>query len=530
VTDPPRRRWPAAVALALAAALVASACSRRPKLDPMDLVAPELDAEQERELGYRFDRALQEQVRVIDDPQVAGFLNDLGRDLLSGAGRQPHVYRFRVIQQDSLNAFALFGGYVYFHSGTLLAAGSLDELAGVMGHEIAHVKLRHHARMEKQTQLPKLLGTLAGVAGTVATGEPGMLVASQGINVALELHWSRAFEAESDREGMRLVGRAGMRPDAIARFFERIVAVQSVDPVRIPPYLYSHPDVKSRIDTVETLASRTEVTPRPTDELRASFAKAKQRLQTLIGQGGAPLFDPRRAPDPEVEALLSAANATAAAGDRERALVLLRDALQRAPDDPRVHFRIGELEALAGRPQLAARALRRTLEIDPTRALTFFKLGEAYKAEGDAQLAIYAFEQAARRAGAAGTLRARADWEVIKLTFPVVTESGLSSQLDADTGALGLPVEQYAAGAGSLCWWGRLGSRYVDHAKELTARWLPPGVAEAEDQPVRVLDAGLVASAIEPPPPGAAAGTWTLELRLQGDRVLERKVVVAPPL
>jgi predicted Zn-dependent protease len=528
VTERTRRRRASAVATALAALLACAGCQRARQVDPMDLVAPEIDADQERELGYEFDRALQQQLRVIDDPVVAGFLNDLGREILAGAGTQPHIYRFRVIEQDSLNAFALFGGYVYFHTATLLEAGSLEELAGVMGHEIAHVRLRHHARMEKQTQLPKLLSSLAGIAATVATGEPAALMASQGVNVALELHWSREFESEADREGMRLMGRAGLRPDAIARFFERIVAEKSLDPLRIPPYLYSHPDVDKRIDTVRTLSSRVEVIPHDNEALRAKFAAAKERLRTLLPQRGAPRIAPRAAANADVETLLSAANGAAETGNPEQALVLLRDAAARAPDDPRVHFRIGELEAEAGRQEAAAQAFERTLEIDPTRALTFFRLGEASKALGDKQRAVYAFEQAARRAGAAGSLRARADWEVIKLTFPVVVESGLSDRLDPGTGALGLPVERYAAGARHFSWWGRLGPRYIEQADQLTAAWIAPGARTGESTPVRVLDQGLVAAALELPPPGAAAGSWTLELRLQDDVMLSRSVLVGP--
>ena len=114
---------------------------------------------------------------------------------------------------------------------------------------------------------------------------------------------------------------------------------------------------------------------------------------------------------------------------------LLREAAQRAPDDPGIQFRLGELEARSGRHAAASLAFRRTLELDPTRALVFFRLGESTKARGDAQQAIYAFEQAARRAGPAGNLRARADWEVVKLTFPVVVESGLTGAPEA--GSLG---------------------------------------------------------------------------------------------
>ncbi len=526
-----RRRCTRAAVVALALTGLCSAalcgCTRGGRrLDPIEYVAPSLDADQERELGYEFDRAVQAQLRVIDDPRVAGFVNDLGRAILAGAGRQPHVYRFRVIDEASLNAFAVFGGYVYFHSGTLLAAGSVDELAGVMGHEIAHVKLRHYARMEKQTQLPKLLASLAGIAGAAVSGEPGVLLASQGLNVALELHWSREFESEADREGLRLVARAGLRPDAMARFFERIVAAQRGDPERIPPYLFSHPDVEKRIDTVEVLSRRVEIDEHSTDALRQGFSDAKRRLEFLLQSDGAPFLAPRPPEDPaDAAALRAAAEAAEQDGDPGRALELLRDAAQRAPVDPGIQFRLGELEARSGRHAAAALACRRTLELDPTHALVFYRLGESTKALGDAQQAIYAFEQAARRAGSAGSLRARADWEVVKLTFPVVVESGLTGPPDAGSGPLGLPVERYARGARTLTWWGRLGPRYIEHAETLRARWLEPGATGGSDAPLHV-DGVLVASSLELPAPGAATGDWTLEIRLEDDVVLRRGVPV----
>ena len=527
MTDARRRPARAAVlALALLLAAAQAACMRggRPP-NPLDVVAPELDVDQERELGYEFDQAMQKDVRVVDDPVVAGFVNDLGRELLQGAGHQPHIYRFRVVQDPSLNAFALMGGYVYIHSGTLAAASSVDELAGVMGHEIGHVKLRHHARMEKQTQLPKLLSTLAGVAGAAVTGQPGILLASQGINVALELSFSREFESEADREGVRLAGAAGMRPDAMARFFERIVAVERADPERIPPYLYSHPDVEKRIDTVEMMARRVEVTPKDNDAMRAGFEAAKARLVQLQEGHGAPVISARPA-DADTEALLTAAETAASAEQHERAVELLRNAAQRAPSDPRISFRIGELEAQAGHDEEAAAAFRRTIEIDPTRALVFYRLGEVSKAQGDAQLAIYAFGQASRRAGEKGTLRARADWEVVKLTFPLVVESGLTGSSGSLLHrGLGAAVEHYPVGARQMTWWGSLGRRYLERAKELRARWLPPGATSGEELPIHIDDT-YVHSTLDLPEPGATAGKWTLEIVLDNDVLLRRTVPV----
>jgi predicted Zn-dependent protease len=525
VTESGRRRTRLARVLALVlAAASGPACEQARKLDPLDVVAPQLDSERERELGYEADQSLQKQVHVIDDPVVAGFANDLGRTLLAQAGRQPFVYRFRVIPDPTLNAFALPGGYIYIHSGTLLEAGSLDELAGVMGHEIGHVKLRHFARMQEQGQLPKILSTLAGLAGAVVTGQPGILVASQGINVALELRFSREFESEADREGVTLAAASGFRPDALSHFLERIVAQEHADPQHVPPYLYSHPDPDKRVDTVEVMARRTQVVARPNDALRESFEAAKARLPDLMASQGAPVITAKPG-GPEAQALLAAADTAVQTEDTERALTLLREAQQQAPSDPAVTFRMGEIEAQSGHPAEAADAFRRTIELDPTRALVFYRLGEVTRDQGDAQLAVYAFEQAARRAGAAGTLRARSDWRVVTLTFPLVTESGLTGATRSGKDELGVAVERYPEGARKLTWWGRLGPRYVKHAKEMRARWLAPGESAAEEKKLSV-DSSMITSTMDVPAPGAKTGSWTLEIRFEGDTLLKRSVPV----
>jgi tetratricopeptide (TPR) repeat protein len=186
---------------------------------------------------------------------------------------------------------------------------------------------------------------------------------------------------------------------------------------------------------------------------------------------------------------------------------------------------MGEIEAQAGRPEEAAEAFRRTIELDPTRALVFYRLGEVTREQGDKQLAVYAFEQAARRAGAAGTLRARSDWRVITLTFPLVTESGLTGATRSGKDELGVLVERYPEGARKLTWWGRLGPRYVKHAKDMRARWLAPGESTGEEKKVSV-DGSMITSTFEVPAPGAKAGSWTLEIRFEGDTLLKRSVPV----
>lgn len=412
---------------------------------------------------------------------MAGFVNDLGRSLLDTAGRDPFVYRFRLIREGSLNAFAVFGGYVYFHTGTLMAAGSVDELAGVMGHEIAHVRLRHHARMQARSQIPDLVATLTGIAAAAVTGEPGALLAAQGVNVALKLRFSREFEAEADQEGTRLTAAAGYDPRGISRFFERILAERQRDPERIPPYLFSHPDVERRIDAVEIHARGLPAGATRAGELDARLRAAQARL--AVGTAGDPT---RPAAQPALDG---------SAGPRARD-----------------HFEAAETALLAGHYALAVREYERTLELDPTRALVFLRLGEAFEGLLDRQRAVYAYEQAVRRAGSGGALRQRAERAAERLTFTVIEAVELV--------VVGADVRQ-------IEWRARLGPRFRDHTARMRLRWLAADGAWRET-PVDAAGRGNAVGVLALPPHEAVPERVTVEALLDERVVLRRELSVAP--
>jgi len=483
--------------------------------------------DEERELGLAFDRELRKKVVVIEDPVVAGFINDLGQEIVRTIEPQPFIYRFRVIEDPSLNAFAVPGGYVYFHSGTLLAAGSVDELAGVMAHEIAHVKAHHYARMRKKTQIPDLLVGLAGMAAAVATKEPGVLVAAQAANVAVKLKFSREFENEADQLGSIFMTRAGFDPAAITRFFERIVREEKRYPDNIPPYLFSHPDVEDRIESVTLQAEELRPTRLADPRFNEALHDAQARLAYLVEtrRSSVPPHAPPADPT-KTDPLLDEAARLAAQGKPDEALVLLARAEALEPNDPRVPYQIGELLAAQGRQRQAAEAYRRTIRLDPTRALVFYKLGLCLEAAGDRHSAVHAYEQASERAGESSVLRERAEWQIETLVFPVLTETGFADgaegEGEGDT-PLGHGQEVFPPGASRVAWWARLHPRYGAYAERMTVRWIAPNGAVVRETPVERRSRSYVVSVLELPASGAAeTGKWTAEARFE-DEVLARQ-------
>jgi predicted Zn-dependent protease len=516
-----------ALAAALAAGLAACIQNDGRRFNPLKAVVPSISDDDERELGMQFDRQLQAVVPVIHDPVVTDFINELGQTLVSQIEPQPFIYRFRVIDDSALNAFAVPGGYVYLHSGTILAVSSVDELAGVIGHEIAHIKQHHYARMRKKSQIPDLLVGLAGMAAAVATKEPGILLATQAANVAMQLRYSREFEAEADQFGSIFMVRAGYDPAGITRFFERVLEEQKRYPNDIPPYLYSHPDVRDRIAAVEIAAESLHPTQVPDPAFEEALPIVQARLAKLVDTNRSSL--PRFAPpadriqptDPAIEEAL----ALAGTGDRDEALVRLAQAQARSPDDPRIPFQVGELLFESGRYEEAAAAYRRTLLLDASRGMVYFKLGLAYKEIGERHRAVYAFEQAALRAGDTSTLRKRADWEVLKLTFTVVPEAGFADGSDdeqRDT-PVGFSREEFREGDRHIAWWARINPRFQSYIKSFRLRWISPEGRVIQEKNVDEYSRSTVGSvlALEN---GAVAGEWTAELLL-GDDVIDRRKV-----
>src|SRR5262245_47683624 len=154
----------------------------------------------ERELGQRFDLAARQQAPLINDPEVVGYVAGIGNKIAGALDGSFFDYQFAVVRDPRINAFAVPGGYVYVHSGLLAQARNDDEVAAVLGHEIAHVHGRHIVRQQEQTQLlnyASLLGMLLGVV------QPAVGAAAAAASAAATLQYRREFEQEADYNGAR---------------------------------------------------------------------------------------------------------------------------------------------------------------------------------------------------------------------------------------------------------------------------------------------------------------------------------------
>jgi predicted Zn-dependent protease len=502
------------------------------RFSPIDLVVPKYTDDDLRQLGMDTDQEIQKHVEIIYDPVVSGYVNELGQQLASQIDPQPFIYRFRVIKAPSLNAFAIPGGYIYIHSETLARVSSVDELAGVLSHEIAHVQRRHFSRREEKTALPGLAARVLGVGAAIATQQPGLAVMGEGVNVSLEIGFTREFEAEADQHGAIWMTRAGYDPAGMTLFLDKIVQSADRFPNNLPPYLATHPFPKDRIHAIEAAAENLHPKNQPDPALAEALPRVQARLALLMGTGRAIVGQEiTLASDPEIEAALLESERLAAAGDTDGALLVLGRVDRVELSDPRVPFRVGDLLYERGRYREAAASYLRTIQQDASRALVFFKLGMAFKGANQPHRAVYAFEQAALRTPKSSVLKQRAEWEIFKLTFASVEESGF---VDTSGGggfdaASGSTETEFAVGVSRLAWWARIGSRFVEYTDDFVVRWTGPSGEVAQEGDPKNRGGNLISSELKLKDAATlAAGRWTVELVLEDDVIDQRTLLIRP--
>ncbi|HET8548225.1 MAG TPA: M48 family metallopeptidase [Bryobacteraceae bacterium] len=206
--------------------------------------------EQDIQLGREAAAQVEQQMPVVRDRTLTEFVNRIGQRLASTPEADRYPYTFKLINDQSINAFALPGGPTYVHTGLIRAADNEAQVAGVMAHEIAHVALRHGTHQASKAnliQLPAMLaGAVAGGGGSML-GQLAQLGIGLGAN-SLLLKYSRDAERDADILGARMMARAGYNPVEMARFFEKLEAQGGS---RGPQFLSDHPNPGNRMRNIQ---------------------------------------------------------------------------------------------------------------------------------------------------------------------------------------------------------------------------------------------------------------------------------------
>ncbi len=317
-----------------------------------------LTIKEEKELAKEYIKVLRRHLNLIDDPIIVDYVNQIGQQILSKMPPQPFEYNFYVIDEEVFNAFATPGGHIFVFTGLIAAMDREEQLAGLLAHEIGHVKSRHISeKIERAGNLNKaayagmLAGMLLGLAGAPEAGQALMMGSTAGVQTMM-LAYSRGDESEADQLGLNSMYRAGYDGTGMVEMFEIMRSKQWFGADDIPTWVMTHPAVDERIVYVRNRVeayNRKYGQPEPVDPM--PFVRVHTRLVTKYG-------------DPKI------------------ALNRFRKAYEEDPSDPIRNFQYGLILARVDQRAKAIEHLNKALEAYPLDASILGALGTVYFQDG----------------------------------------------------------------------------------------------------------------------------------------------------
>lgn len=249
--------------------------------EPADLT---LSPKEEAKLGNSFYRALQQQESVLNDPELSSYLQSLGNRLNSGVSQEQ--FKFFIIKDSRINAFAVPGGFIGINAGLILATQNEGELASVMAHEIAHVTQRHIARFYAGSgaagwaQLGAFLAAIALASQGQGDGAAAAFYAGTAAGYQSLINHTRIHELEADRVGIQYLAQAGFNPGDMAGFFD-VIRNKSLEADKRFEILRTHPLSENRIAEAKSRAQQIGIHPVPSSK---HYLLMKARLVAMLGQ------------------------------------------------------------------------------------------------------------------------------------------------------------------------------------------------------------------------------------------------------
>jgi predicted Zn-dependent protease len=244
--------------------------------------------------GKAMSQEVERTAKLVDDPVIIEYVNRVGQNLVNNSDAKV-PFTIKVIDSDSVNAFALPGGFFYVYTGLILHAQEESELAGVMAHEIAHVALRHGSKNETKGTIAQLAMIPAMILLPGGWAGYGIYEGMQFAIPMTFLKFSRDQEREADYYGLQYMYKSGYDPNAYVTFFERILADEKRSPGSIPKVFNDHPPTPERIDKAEKeiaeiLPSRDNyvVTTSEFDTVKARLIAFERRKKPIGGKKDSP--------------------------------------------------------------------------------------------------------------------------------------------------------------------------------------------------------------------------------------------------
>lgn len=243
--------------------------------------ACDVSVSQEDELGDQYATAIRSQLTLLEDSTSEAWLSRLGLRLTSVADRENRDWHFYLVDDPTVNAFAVPGGHIFVYRGLVDQAESYSELAGVIGHEVAHVTLRHGVDQMRTRTRTGIFVTVFCAVVSVCSSTAAQIAIDVG-GRALFAKYSRDDEAQADSAAVSYLVRSGINPNGIPEMFERMAALRREDPSALEAWFGSHPLEQTRISSTRALISMLDVSARdslPADDPSFPLFRANVRAQ-----------------------------------------------------------------------------------------------------------------------------------------------------------------------------------------------------------------------------------------------------------
>jgi beta-barrel assembly-enhancing protease len=327
-----------------------------------------LSIEEEQALGQEFLAKVRERYVFLEDSTTQKILDELGEYLTSPLETRPFPFRFYLVKDRSINAFAAPGGHIFIFSGLIEVMETMDELAAVLCHEIAHVSARHLSQrmsQSKKISMVTLAGILAGVLlGGGAMGE-ALMTGSLAAAVQTQLHYSREDERQADQMGFKYMEATGFDPSGMLETLKKIERENWMGTHKVPPYLLTHPAGPERMSSLEIQLNQSR--PQPTGTRADRFRGLFPFLKTSV----------------RAESL-----------DSREAERIFKGNLEKDPDDPLSHMGLGIVYVDRSDYESAVRHLEKALQGGIGEISILTRLGESYHRKGEDEKAIGILERA----------------------------------------------------------------------------------------------------------------------------------------
>ena len=286
----------AAAMVLLIFAMVPVALGQRTRLKPgMNFFSPQQDVE----LGRQVSQDAEQKIPMLNNQRVDDYLGKLGKRLAAVAPGERYPYQFKCVNDSSINAFALPGGFLYVNRGVIEAADNEAELAGVIAHEIGHVALRHGTNQASKSYLAQ--APLAILGAFMGENSVGAILAQIGTSFAANsilLKYSRDDERQSDLMSAQILYDAKYDPNFTANFFKKLESKG-----RSSDFFSSHPNPDNRIQNINSEIRRLGPVSANTVNDTSDFRSIKKQLQSLLPApkaGEAQARENRRTRPPEL--------------------------------------------------------------------------------------------------------------------------------------------------------------------------------------------------------------------------------------